>query len=114
MIEKFDPDKVPEYYATTPQYGTGKESNNTKLIETIIDILMTIADNTDKLNNIVSILNDKLGIDVSKELNNKGVSKDTKKRKLRNSLMSQTQANSDIDTESINYILNSMNALASE
>ena len=96
-------------------YGMAARNNNTnKLIETVIEILMTIADNTDKLNTIVSILNDKLGIDVSKELNNKDLTKDTKKKKLRQSLMNQTQANSDIDAQSINFILSSMNALASE
>lgn len=104
-----------EYSNQSSQYGMAARNNNTnKLIETVIEILMTIADNTDKLNTIVSILNDKLGIDVSKELNNKDLTKDTKKKKLRQSLMNQTQANSDIDAQSINFILSSMNALASE
>ena len=106
-----------DYNNQASQYGMAsrRKSNNTdKLIETVIDILMTIADNTDKLNTIVSILNEKLGIDVSKELNNKDLTKDTKKKRLRKSLMNRTQANSDIDGQSINFILDSMNALASE
>lgn len=101
-------------FISGPTSGMGTTNNTNKLIETVIEILMTIADNTDKLNTIVSILNDKLGIDVSKELNNKDLTKDTKKKKLRQSLMNQTQANSDIDAQSINFILSSMNALASE
>ena len=98
-----------------PKYGKGNSNANySKLIENIVDILMDIADNTDKLNTIVTILNDKLGIDVTKELNNKKANKETKKRRLRSALNSSKQANSDINADSINTIVNNMNALASE
>ena len=120
LVEKFEPALVRNYSSTVqdtdkPKYGKGNSNANySKLIENIVDILMDIADNTDKLNTIVTILNDKLGIDVTKELNNKKANKETKKRRLRSALNSSKQANSDINADSINTIVNNMNALASE
>jgi hypothetical protein len=112
--DSFNPYQAPGY-ANTTSYGKGSnDTNYSNLIESVIDILMTIADNTDKLNTIVTILNDKLGIDVSKELNNKNVTKNTKKKALRKALTGKTQANTTIDSTSINFIMNSMNQLASE
>ena len=104
-------------------YGKGTVStDNSALISTIIKILYTIADNTDKLNTIVSILNDKLGIDISASDINSKTNKVNLKQKLMSSLSpsmitSTSKLNKyadDIDSNEINNIIKTMNLIASE
>lgn len=107
----------------TAVFGMGTTPNYSNLINTIITILMSIADNTDKLNTIVSILNDKLGTSISAS----DVSKQNAKRSntLKNKLAtSLANVNSDyskfnsmadsIGDSSINSIIKAMNLIASE
>ena len=81
---------------------------------------MTIADNTDKLNLIVNILNEKLGINVTADdvANNTGNAQ-TLKSQLQSGL--GTGANSKftsysdaIGDGSLNAVINAMNAIAAE
>ena len=102
------------------RYGTG--TADTRLINTIINILYSIADNTDKLNTIVAILNSKLGTKITSNdiSNNTGI--ETLKAKLQNSLnnvtntaTSKMNAYADsIGDFSINTVIQAMNAIASE
>lgn len=105
------------------QYGRATITDYSKLINSIITILYTIADNTDKLNLIVTILNNKLGTDItSSDVANASASNtETLKQKLQTSLnntATQTsKLNSIADTigdSSMNSIIAAMNAIASE
>ena len=104
-------------------YGRGTIStDNSALINTIIKILYTIADNTDKLNTIVSILNDKLGVNISASDINSKTNKATLKQKLMSSLspsmITSTSKLNDYadaaDSNGINNIIKTMNLIASE
>ena len=106
-------------YSESPVVMT---NDNTKLIATIINILYTIADNTDKLNSIIAILNNKLGVNISSNDINRDAA-DTLKAKIQKSLMSSSittatsKINSHIDDAmdaSISSIINAMNLIASE
>lgn len=117
IIEDTNPDTMNKEAAAYSRYGMASSAstnyNYTKLIETVIEVLFTIADNTDKLNMIVSILNDKLGVDISKEVNNK-TDKTTMKNRIKSALSSRTQANTFTNSDSIDSIVRTMNALAAE
>ena len=96
-------------------YGMGSGPDYSKLITSIISILMTIADNTDKLNLIVSILNNKLNLNISaSEVSNATTGKQTLKSKLANALTGFGGGNEGADISSINSIITAMNAIASE
>ena len=103
-------------------YANTKVVDNSYLINTIIKILYTIADNTDKLNTIVAILNEKLSIDITSDdiANNSG--NETLKSKLYSSLnnlagTATSKMNSYADTvgdSSLNTIIEAMNMIAAE
>ena len=96
--------------------------DNSALISTIIKILYTIADNTDKLNTIVAILNNKLGANISPEDISNSSNKQTLKSKLHQSLnaaasTATSKLNSYADSvgdASLNTIIQAMNAIAAE
>ena len=103
-------------------HANNKVVDNSYLINTIIKILYTIADNTDKLNTIVSILNEKLSINITSDdiANNSGG--ETLKSKLYSSLnnlagTATSKMNSYADTvgdSSLNTIIEAMNMIAAE
>lgn len=104
-----------------PKTGMGTTVDYSKLINAIISILMTIADNTDKLNLIVTILNEKLNLSISaSDVSNVTATTQSLKSKLSNALMGINNAsklNSYTDNgidPSINSIISAMNAIASE
>ena len=103
--------------------GTNEDKNYTHLINTIITILYTIADNTDKLNMIVSILNNKLGIDIKATDINKNTTKETLKQKIlsalntSNIISSTSKINNladNVDNNDVVSVINMMNMIASE
>ena len=110
------------------RYGKGSDieiinTNNTALINTIIKILYTIADNTDKLNLIVSILNNKLGVNITANDVNSKTNKATLKQKLLQSLNTPNMITAtskinnyvdNINDNGMNSIIQAMNAIASE
>lgn len=97
------------------QYGMGSSDTTVKLINTIITILYTIADNTDKLNTIVSILNNKLGVEITSQDISNNTGKENLKQKLKNSLSNMmSSSNSLSDNSSLSTIINTMNAIAAE
>lgn len=100
--------------------GTTDSTNSNNLLNSIVNILMTIADNTDKLNLIVSILNEKLGINVTAEdvANNTGNSQ-TLKSQLQSGLGTGgdskfTSYSDAIGDGSLNSIISAMNSIAAE
>lgn len=105
----------------TVAFGMGTTPDYSKLINSIINILMTIADNTDKLNTIVSILNNKLGTNITTD----DISSNSTKQSLRSKLADSFSGNNsglskfnnyanDVEDSSINSIISAMNAIASE
>ena len=102
--------------------GTTTNVDQSVLINTIVSILMKIAENTDKLNTIVSILNSKLGMNISAADINNNTGSESLKTRLRNSLNSAmlsqgadvSNARDSINNASMNSIISAMNALASE
>ena len=102
------------------RYGTG--TADTRLINTIINILYSIADNTDKLNTIVAILNSKLGTKITSNDISNNTGMETLKAKLQNSLnnitntaTSKMNAYADsVGDFSINTVIQAMNTIASE
>lgn len=101
---------------TQAVFGMSKSIDYTKLINSIISVLMTIADNTDKLNTIVSILNNKLNLNISaSDVSNATSGSKSLKSKLSNALNGANASSSNnTDYSSINSIINAMNAIASE
>lgn len=118
----------------SPRYGKGSTGRTrtvvakqqtstpvdyTALIKVVISTLATIADNTDKLNTIITILNDKLGVKITQEDVTK-VNKESLTSKLKSALLNNTKSSSidnyqdTINNSSLNTIINTMNALASE
>lgn len=103
-------------------YGMAGSPDYSKLINSIISILMTIADNTDKLNMIVSILNNRLGTGItSSDVSNVTTDTQSLKAKLSSALNGINSNTSKYNTyadsigdSSINYIISAMNAIASE
>lgn len=126
---EYDPD-IDKNSKVTTKYGGGstrntttKQKNNTidysALIKVIIETLATIADNTDKLNTIVSILNNKLGVNITQnDVTN--VNKESLKSKLKNAILNNGKSSSvtnyqdTVNNSSLAAIINTMNALASE
>ena len=96
----------------TPIFGMGNSIDYTNLINSIIAILMTIADNTDKLNTIVSILNEKLNLNISASDVSKS-SNTSLKSKLANALNGINSAEYG-SNNSISSIITAMNAIESE
>ena len=112
---------TPKVGLGTVAYGMGTPDYS-KLINSIIGILMTIADNTDKLNLIVSILNNKLNLNISaSDVSNATTDKQTLKSRLSNALINLNNGTSKMNSyadavgdSSINSIISAMNAIASE
>jgi hypothetical protein len=107
----------------TSRYGMAGALDYSNLINAIINILMTIADNTDKLNLIVSILNNKLNLNISaSDVSNATTDTQSLKSKLSSALnginnasMSKFNTYADnVADSSINSIILAMNAIASE
>ena len=103
--------------------GTTIINNNRDLINVIIKILYTIADNTDKLNMVVAILNNKLGTDITPQDVSNASSKNTLKARLHQSLndarrgIATSKLNAyadDVGDIPINTIIQAMNAIAAE
>jgi hypothetical protein len=104
-------------------FGTTTNTDYSSLINTIINILMTIADNTDKLNLIVNILNNKLNLNISaSDVSNATGSTESLRSKLSTTLSGINNSNTsklntyadNIGDGSINSIISAMNAIASE
>jgi hypothetical protein len=102
-------------------FGKGTTDSTNDMLDAIINVLMTIADNTDKLNTIVAILNQKLGVNITADdiANNTGNTSTLKQqlsgslgRGTSNSKMSSIQDS--IDNSSINAIMNAMDSIAAE
>ena len=104
---------------------TGVQNNNnetinyTGFIKTIVEILCTIADNTDKLNIIVNLLNEKLGTNISSsEMANYNSNKESMKSKLKKALLNQQNGQQISqqfgNQDGISAIINAMNAIAME
>ena len=104
---------------------TGVQNNNnetinyTGFIKTIVEILCTIADNTDKLNIIVNLLNEKLGTNISSsEMANYNSNKESMKSKLKKTLLNQQNGQQISqqfgNQDGISAIINAMNAIAME
>ena len=95
--------------------------NYTALLNVIIHTLAAIADNTDKLNSIVALLNERLGTNItSSDVSQKSMNNQSIKSKLKGALLSQQNANnysnynSNYNNSSMNIIIDAMNAIASE
>ena len=107
---------------TIPVYGMAGSPDYSNLINSIISILMTIADNTDKLNMIVSILNDKLNLNITaSDVSNATGNTQSLKSKLASTLSGLNSSTSkfnnyadSIGDSSLNSIISAMNAIASE
>lgn len=108
---------------TNTKYGKGNTNiDYSKLISSIISILMKIADNTDKLNLIVTILNEKLNLNISaSDVSNATNDSQSLKSKLAYALNGINTKSSKFNTyadnvsdSSMNYIISAMNAIASE
>jgi beta-N-acetylglucosaminidase len=112
------------YGRGTVQYGMATTRDYSNLIDSIITVLYTIADNTDKLNVIVTILNNKLGTnitssDVAEATNsNSSLLKEKLQSTLTGNAVSQASKLNSIADElgdsSITSIISAMNAIASE
>ena len=96
-------------------------TNYNQLLNVVIEILTSIADNTDKLNVIVELLNEKLGTNISsKEVSQKAMNKESIKSKIRKALYSNNTGDDtagyygDINKDHVTSIINTMNAIASE
>ena len=103
--------------------GVSTSPDYSKLINAIINILMTIANNTDKLNTIISILNDKLGVEITEQdVTNKTGTSETLKMKLAGAIGANSAINAsrltgfaDKSADSgLQAIISAMNAIASE
>ena len=111
---------------TPTKYGKGTNTSNNlssdnTLIKQIIQILLTVANNTDKLNTIVTILQEKLNINItSKDVANAQTGSSASEN-LARALMQTNNASSKLNTyadtvgdASINSIIQAMNAIAAE
>ena len=106
-----------ESTSTIPKYGRSKYGmasgiDYSELFNVVINILIRIADNSDKLETIATILSNKLGSEItSSDLSNATKnSNNNSKSKLKQALTSINNQN----TDSLSSILNAMNAIASE
>ena len=99
----------------TGSYGRGKDSiDYTKLLNVILTTLVTIADNTDKLNAVVEILNEKLGLDIQPKGNTESLKSKLKKVLINNKDTSLNTYMDTLNSQSMYSIINAMNAIASE
>jgi len=106
--------------------GTNNNTNTSSInymsvIREIINILITVANNTDKLNTIITILQSKLGINVNAQDVSNAQTSSNSTAYLANALMnannrsSSLNAYSDtVNSGSLNSIIAAMNAIASE
>lgn len=92
--------------------------NYTSLLNVVIEVLATIADNTDKLNAIVSLLNERLGTNITaSDVSKSSMDKESIKSKLKKTLLNQQKDimfDNNNDNSSMNVIIKAMNAIASE
>ena len=102
------------------KYGKGTEENT--LLEQIVQLLITIAKDADKLNIICTILQEKLNIDISANDVSNAASQSNASAKLTASIASKVASNTSqidqyantINNNSLQSIMASMNAIASE
>lgn len=112
---------------TPPKYGKGGNISNDSpsldntLIKQIIQILLTVANNTDKLNTIVTILQEKLNINITSKDVADAQTGSSASENLARALMQTNNASSKLNTyadtvgdASINSIIQAMNAIAAE
>lgn len=105
----------------TAIYGMAGTPDYSKFMDSIVSILMTIADNTDKLNLIVTILNEKLNLNITaSDVSNATTNKQSLKSMLSNAINGITSSSKlsnyadDARDSSVNSIISAMNAIASE
>ena len=110
---------------STPSITTAQNNNSninyTALLNVIIQTLAAIADNTDKLNSIVTLLNERLGTNItSSDVSKQSMNNQSIKSKIKNALLAQQSVNeygnyvNNTNNSSMNVIINAMNAIASE
>ena len=110
---------------SAPSITTAQNNNSninyTALLNVIIQTLAAIADNTDKLNSIVTLLNERLGTNItSSDVSKQSMNNQSIKSKIKNALLAQQSANeygnyvNNTNNSSMNVIINAMNAIASE
>lgn len=102
-------------------YGMGGNTDYSGLIKQIVEILLKVASNTDKLNTIASILQEKLNLNVSAQdvanAQNGSSSSEQLARALMNANATSSKMNTYADTvgdSSIHSIITAMNAIAAE
>ena len=109
-------------YASRPQASTQAENANyVGLIKEIIRVLLTVAQNTDKLNTIITILQNKLGIEVKPKDVADAQGSANSSAYLANTLMKATNKSTNLNAyadtvgnSSIESIIMAMNAIAAE
>lgn len=115
--------KTQRGYTNPPTgYGTNKIVNSqqkdyTALIKVLIETLINICDNTDKLNLIAKILQDKLNINISSSDVSNNTNMASIKSRLKNVLLNDSSPlieQYSKDDASISSIISAMNAIASE
>ena len=91
------------------------------ILNVIIQTLAAIADNTDKLNSIVTLLNERLGTNItSSDVSKQSMNNQSIKSKIRKALNTSNAGNDtanaygDLNKNNISVIINTMNAIASE
>ena len=106
---------------TIPESNNNSNINYTALLNVIIQTLAAIADNTDKLNSIVALLNERLGTNItSSDVSQKSMNNQSIKSKLKGALLAQQNTDNynnysgNYNNSSMNVIINAMNAIASE
>ena len=110
---------------SAPSITTAQNNNSninyTALLNVIIQTLAAIADNTDKLNSIVTLLNERLGTNItSSDVSKQSMNNQSIKSKIKNALLTQQSVNeygnyvNNTNNSSLNVIINAMNAIASE
>ena len=117
-----------------PKYGMGVDgiesvdpyiingsSVDNRLIKQIVEILLTVASNTDKLNTIVTILQEKLNINITAQDVSNAQAGNSTSEKLANAIVNNGSATSKLNSyadtvgdNSIYNIIQAMNAIASE
>jgi hypothetical protein len=119
------PNPTPSKYGKGTDADIASASNNLSsdntLIKQIIQILLTVANNTDKLNTIVTILQEKLNINITSNDVANAQTGSSASENLARALMQTNNASSKLNTyadtvgdASINSIIQAMNAIAAE
>jgi len=94
-----------------PRYGKGSDIDLTQ----IINFLMTIADNTDKLNTIVKILNKKLNVEITAEdVANAQSGQSTKRQITGKGTSTYDKYTDQLNDQSLASVVNAMKAIAAE